>query len=187
MVRKNMQIIPTEIKDILIIEPRVFRDDRGHFFESFHSERYKQAGITCTFLQDNISYSEKGTLRGLHYQHPNGQAKLVQVLRGEVIDVAVDVRRNSSTFGQWISATLSDKNKRQMFIPDGFAHGFCVLSDTAIFSYKCSEFYSPEDERGIIWSDPDLNIDWRVTNPIISSKDKQYRHLSQQNADELPQ
>lgn len=182
-----MRIIPTKIKDVLIIEPRIFEDDRGFFFETYRTTRYEEAGITCTFVQDNLSYSGKGTLRGLHYQYPNAQAKLVQVLQGEVLDVAVDIRRDSNTFGQWISATLSDQNKRQMFIPEGFAHGFCVLSDSAIFSYKCSEIYAPEYERGILWSDPDLCIDWGITNPVLSSKDKQYRHLSQRIADELPQ
>jgi dTDP-4-dehydrorhamnose 3,5-epimerase len=181
-----MKVLPTELKEVLFLEPRVFEDARGYFFETYHTTRYQTAGIDCTFVQDNLSYSMRGTLRGLHYQLPNAQAKLVQVLQGEVLDVAVDIRRSSPTFGQWISATLSDINKRQMFIPEGFAHGFCVLSETAIFTYKCSGFYSPEHERGILWSDPQLAIPWPIDAPTLSQKDQQYPLLSQVPTEQLP-
>ena len=167
-----MKVTPTDINDVLIIEPDVFEDPRGFFMETYHEKRYKTFGIDATFVQDNLSFSVKGTLRGLHYQYPNAQAKLVQVLMGEVFDVAVDIRKGSPTFGKWVGARLSAENKRQLFIPKGFAHGYCVVSNTAIFSYKCSRYYAPKDERGILWKDPELNIDWPVKTPLISDKDK---------------
>ena len=149
-----MKFISTALKDVLILEPKVFPDERGCFMETYHRTRYQQAGIACIFVQDNLSASKKGTLRGLHYQYPNAQAKLVQVIQGEVFDVAVDIRPNSPTFARWTGVILSEANKRQMFIPQGFAHGFCVLSETAVFTYKCSDFYAPAHEHGILWCDP---------------------------------
>ena len=167
-----MKVTPSEIEDVLIIDPDVFEDPRGFFMETFHRKRYKQIGIGIEFVQDNLSFSVKGTLRGLHYQYPNAQAKLVQVLQGEVFDVAVDIRKGSPTFSKWVGVCLSAENKRQLFIPAGFAHGYCVVSDTALFYYKCSKLYSPKDERGILWNDKELHIDWPTKNPLISDKDK---------------
>ncbi len=168
-----MNITPASIKDILIIEPRVFEDTRGFFMETYHMDRYLKSGINQSFVQDNLSFSLQNTLRGLHYQIKTPQAKLIQVIQGEIFDVAVDIRPKSPTFRQWVGIKLSEKNKRQVLIPAGFAHGFCVLSKTAFFSYKCSNFYNPEDEGGILWSDPAIGIDWPVKNPIISEKDLQ--------------
>ena len=138
------------------------------------------------FVQDNVSYSKKGILRGLHYQYPRAQAKLVQVIKGKIFDVAVDIRRGSSTFSQWVGTNLSDENKRQLYIPKGFVHGFCVLSDAAFVSYKCTEFYAPDDESGILWSDPDLGIDWPVTDPELSAKDIRYPRLRDVPPERLP-
>jgi dTDP-4-dehydrorhamnose 3,5-epimerase len=166
-----MKITSTKIKDVLLIEPRVFDDERGFFYESYNQKVYQKFGINVDFVQDNHSRSQKNTLRGLHYQVNPGQAKLVRVILGEVFDVAVDIRFGSPTFGQWVGYHLNSKNKQQMFIPTGFAHGFCVTSDFAEFEYKCSEFYSPQDERGIRWNDPELGIQWPVENPILSDKD----------------
>ena len=168
-----MIVKPTKLKDVLLIEPTVFADKRGFFFESYNYRSYAENGINVRFLQDNHSCSVKNTLRGLHYQINPGQGKLVRVVVGEVFDVAVDIRFGSPTFGQWAGYYLSAKNKLQMYIPVGFAHGFCVLSDVAEFEYKCTDFYSPADERGIIWNDPDLGIEWQVTNPTLSEKDRQ--------------
>jgi len=181
-----MKVIRTDIQEVLVIEPNVFSDDRGYFLESYHMKKYHEAGISTGFVQDNLSFSCKGTLRGLHFQHPHGQAKLVQVLTGHVYDVVVDVRRESKNFGRWIGIHLSDENKRQIFIPEGFAHGFCVVSETALFSYKCSEMYAPECEQGVRWDDPDLAIDWPVKQPILSSKDAVYPRLRDIPVDRLP-
>jgi dTDP-4-dehydrorhamnose 3,5-epimerase len=167
-----MEVIRTAIADLIIIQPTIFDDTRGFFFESYNQQEFKVHGITVNFVQDNHSKSVKNTLRGLHYQINPGQAKLVRVVVGEVFDVAVDIRFGSPTFGQWLGAKLSAGNKKQVFIPAGFAHGFCVLSDVAEFEYKCSEFYSPNNERGIRWNDPDLNIKWPVEQPILSEKDR---------------
>ena len=167
-----MNIIAASIKDVLIIEPEIFKDNRGFFTETYHRKRYQEYGIHSVFVQDNLSCSVRGTLRGLHYQNRYPQAKLVQALTGEIFDVAVDLRPDSATFGKWTGVHLSDQNKRQLFIPEGFAHGFCVLSEAAHFSYKCSAFYDPDDERGLLWSDPDIGIDWPVKNPIVSEKDQ---------------
>lgn len=181
-----MKIITTSIEGILIIEPKTFKDNRGFFMETYNQKRYNASGINPTFVQDNLSYSLKNTLRGLHFQIKHPQAKLIQVISGEIFDVAVDLRSGSATFGKWTGIHLSDENKRQMYIPKGFAHGFCVLSEFALFHYKCSDFYAPEDEGGLIWSDPDIGIEWPVENPIISEKDNQFQKLFDLTAEKLP-
>lgn len=166
----------TEIKGILIIKPKSFSDDRGYFFESFKENEYANNGIGFNFVQDNISKSVKGTLRGLHYQAGEfAQGKLCQVLRGEVLDVAVDIRFGSPTFGKYVSEILSEDNHHQIWIPPGFAHGFSVLSPEAVFHYKCTQYYSKEHERSINFADKDLNIDWNVSTPLVSPKDKEAR------------
>jgi len=167
-----MRVFTTPLPGVLVIEPTVFEDARGFFFESYHYKRYVEHGIAATFVQDNHSRSVKNTLRGLHYQVNPGQGKLVRVVVGEVFDVAVDIRFGSPTFGKWFGTFLSAENKKQMYIPVGFAHGFCVTSEVAEFEYKCTDYYSPKDERGILWNDPDLAIDWPVKEPILSEKDK---------------
>ncbi|MGQ9846522.1 MAG: dTDP-4-dehydrorhamnose 3,5-epimerase [Bacteroidales bacterium] len=170
-----MKIIKTYIPDLLIIEPDIFKDHRGYFIESYNEKRFIDLGITNHFVQDNESQSIYGVIRGLHYQIGKfSQAKLVRVIKGKVLDVAVDLRKNSPTFGQWFSIELSEENKTMFFIPKGFAHGFSVLSDVAIFSYKCDQFYNKEYERGILFSDPELKIDWKIKpeNAIVSEKDK---------------
>ena len=168
-----MNVLKTELPGLLIIEPKVFGDSRGFFFESFQSERYRQAGIDANFVQDNCSRSCRGTLRGLHYQIANPQGKLVFVTRGEVIDVAVDLRRSSPTFGRSLCMVLNEENHRQAYVPPGFAHGFCVTSDSADFCYKCTEYYNPAHERTLLWNDPVLEIDWPDVEPrILSAKDE---------------
>ncbi len=181
-----MNRIETEIPGVVILEPKVFGDARGFFMETFSAERYRQAGIDGPFVQDNISVSQKGVLRGLHFQNPNPQAKLVEVLQGEVFDVAVDIRKGSPTFGKWIGATLSADNHRQFFVPAGFAHGFCVLSDMAMFHYKCSAYYAPASEGGIAWNDPDIGITWPIQTPVLSAKDSAYGRLKDYLAQKLP-
>lgn len=168
-----MNVIETRLEGVLIIEPRRFGDERGFFCETFQAQRYHDAGIAGTFVQDNFSHSQQGVLRGLHYQIQNPQGKLVSVVQGEVFDVAVDIRVNSPTFGEWVGVSLSAKNGRQLFVPPGFAHGFCVVSETADFTYKCTDYYNPAAERSILWNDPDLAIDWPVDSPSISAKDAQ--------------
>lgn len=172
----------TSIKDLYVITPRVFKDNRGYFFESFNSKHFDERGINSNFVQDNQSFSEKGTIRGIHFQKgEHAQAKLVRVLEGEVLDVAVDLRKESPTYGQHYSVILSAQNKKQLYVPRGFGHGFSVLSDTAIFSYKCDNFYNKESEGGIIFNDPDLSIDWKVpaSEALISEKDKILPRLSE--------
>ena len=169
-----MKIHPTSIPEVIIIEPDVFEDSRGFFMETYHRERYAGAGVGVGFVQDNLSVSYRGTVRGLHFQNPCAQAKLVQVLDGEVFDVAVDVRRGSPGFGRWAGVTLSGSNRRQLFIPEGFAHGFCVTSEKAVFHYKCSDFHTPSAEHGILWNDTQLGIPWPVDAPVISTKDSRY-------------
>lgn len=171
---------------VLLIEPMVFKDDRGFFLEIYHWEKYPATGMDKPFVQDNHSHSCQGTLRGLHYQLKHPQGKLVYVIRGEVFDVAVDIRRGSSTFGQWTGTILSEKNKRQLFIPEGFAHGFCVISETADVLYKCTDLYAPGDEYGILWSDPVIGIDWPVENPILSEKDVESPRLMDVPEELLP-
>jgi dTDP-4-dehydrorhamnose 3,5-epimerase len=174
-----MQVIQTDIPDVLIIEPKIFGDQRGFFLETFQTERYAAAGIRRRFLQDNMSRSDFGVLRGLHLQNPKSQGKLVTVLRGKVLDVAVDVRVGSPTFGRHASVELSDDNRRQFWVPRGFAHGFVVLSETADFFYKCDELYSPDDQTVILWDDPDLAINWGVDAPTLSTRDAAGRRLAE--------
>jgi len=180
-----MKITAADIKDVLIIEPRVFTDSRGYFLETHHLGRFKSAGLPSVFVQDNLSFSVKNTLRGLHFQVTRPQAKLIQVISGEIFDVAVDIRPASPTFSRWAGVHLSENNKRQVFIPEGFAHGFCVLSDSAHVIYKCSNFYDPDDEGGILWSDPSVGIDWPITRPIISAKDSRLPVISEIPHDKL--
>jgi dTDP-4-dehydrorhamnose 3,5-epimerase len=181
-----MKILSTRFDEVKIIEPRVFNDPRGCFLETYQAVRYHQSGIDCTFVQDNLSYSIKATLRGLHYQQPHAQDKLVCVIKGEVFDVVVDIRKGSPTFGQWEGVCLSADNHRQLYVPTGFAHGFCVLSDDAVFSYKCSDYYAPAAEHGIIWNDPDIGIQWPLESPLLSEKDGRYPRLSEVAEGELP-
>ena len=181
-----MEVIPTRLDGVLIIVPEVFKDRRGFFMETYNQRRYRNLGIDRDFVQDNLSFSVENTLRGLHYQTKRPQAKLVQVISGEIFDVAVDLRPGSPNFGHWTGIHLSDQNRRQVFVPEGFAHGFCVLSKTAVFSYKCSDFYAPEFERGILWSDPDIAIDWPIQNAIVSDKDKGHPQLAECSPEHLP-
>jgi dTDP-4-dehydrorhamnose 3,5-epimerase len=167
-----MNVIPCELPGVIILEPKVAGDDRGFFMETFQAQRYAEAGITQPFVQDNLSRSAKGTLRGLHFQDPQPQGKLVSVLRGAVYDVAVDVRRGSPDFGRWVGVELSDRNRRQLWVPPGLAHGFCVISDEADFFYKCTDYYAPQFERSVAWNDPDLAIPWPTTAPLLSNKDR---------------
>lgn len=166
-----MNITRCELEGLLLIEPKVFGDARGFFMETWNQQRYAEAGLDIKFVQDNLSLSRRGTVRGLHFQNPNAQSKLVCVLQGEVFDVAVDLRRSSPTFGRWHGVRLSGENKAQFFVPAGFAHGFAVLSETALFYYKCSDFYSPKDEQTLRWNDPALGIQWPISEPMLSEKD----------------
>lgn len=184
-----MKVIETTLAEVKIIEPRVFGDARGFFYESFQDKRYHEAGITTKFVQDNFSRSRVGVLRGLHYQLKHPQAKLVGVVRGEVFDVAVDIRVGSPTFGKWFGAILNDTNNRQMYVPEGFAHGFCVLSEVVDFYYKCSDHYHVEDEQGVLWNDVNVGIEWpleQVGNPLLSEKDIKNKLLSDIPRDLLP-
>jgi dTDP-4-dehydrorhamnose 3,5-epimerase len=169
-----LNVIKGKLDGVLILEPKVFGDTRGFFMESYNSAKFAEVGIDLNFVQDNHSRSTKGVVRGLHYQINPGQDKLVRVIKGEVFDVVVDIRRNSLTFGEWEGFLLSEENKKQVFVPKGFAHGFCVISDVAEFIYKCSEYYSPDNERGIIWNDPGIGIEWPVKNPILSDRDQNH-------------
>lgn len=181
-----MKASRTENLDLVMLEPRIFRDNRGHFLELFQAERYVEHGVPEHFVQDNLSYSTKGVLRGLHYQLGRPQGKLVGVLQGLVFDVAVDIRTGSPTFGRYTGIVLSSENYRQVYIPEGFAHGFCVLSESATVLYKCTDFYVPEEERGIRWDDPFLNIPWPIPNPVLSEKDCLYPLLKDMAVDQLP-
>lgn len=166
-----MKLVKTKLSGCIIVEPNVFGDERGFFLETYQEKRYQKIGIKERFVQDNRSRSTKGVLRGLHFQKNKPQGKLVTVTSGDVFDVAVDLRPRSKTFGQYESVILTDENKLQFFIPAGFAHGFCVLSDIAEFQYKCTDYYDPSDECGLLWSDPDINIKWPINEPILSEKD----------------
>ena len=183
-----MKRIDTDLPGVCLLEPDVFGDARGFFMETYNRRVFEEIGITQTFVQDNQSRSRRGVVRGLHYQLNQPQAKLVRVTLGEVYDIAVDLRRGSKTFGKWTSVTLTAENKQMFFIPEGFAHGFCVISETAEFAYKCSDFYAPEDERGIIWNDPQLAIPWPLdgAEPILSPKDAAYGPLADMNENDLP-
>lgn len=169
-----MKILPTKVAEVLIIEPQVFQDDRGFFFESYNHKAFSEkTGITANFVQDNHSFSKQNVLRGLHYQISQPQGKLVRAIAGSILDVAVDIRKTSPSFGEWVSCILSADNKRQLWVPVGFAHGFVVLSEAAEVLYKTTDYYAPQHERCILWNDPDLAIDWSVTNlPIVSAKDR---------------
>jgi dTDP-4-dehydrorhamnose 3,5-epimerase len=171
---------------VLLIEPRVFGDARGFFFESYSAERYAAAGVPGPFVQDNVSSSARGVLRGLHFQHPNAQGKLVQVLRGAVFDVAVDIRRGSPTFGRWIGQELSDENRLQMWVPPGFAHGFVVLADETLFAYKCTDYYRPDAEHTLLWSDPAIGVGWPFGDVTVSPKDAAGRPLASFDEQTLP-
>jgi dTDP-4-dehydrorhamnose 3,5-epimerase len=183
-----MNVIPTRLPEVLIVEPTIHRDPRGFFAETYHARRYAEAGIAATFVQDNHSRSARGTLRGLHWQLDVPQGKLVRVLAGEIFDVAVDIRPESPTFAQWVGVTLSAENFRQVYVPPGFAHGFCVTSESAEVEYKCTDFYTPEAERGLIWNDPEVGIAWPMTDPILSEKDRRNPTLAalRQMAHALP-
>jgi len=182
-----VKVVETEIPGVLIVEPKVFGDTRGFFMETYQSERYAQSGIPENLVQDNLSRSRRGVLRGLHVQHPHAQGKLVQVLDGEVFDVAVDVRLGSPTFKRWVGVSLSGETKRQLWIPPGFAHGFCVNSEYALFGYKCSDFYHPETELSVRWNDPDIGINWPLDGaPDLSVKDSVAPLLRDVPLDRLP-
>jgi dTDP-4-dehydrorhamnose 3,5-epimerase len=167
-----MRAIPTDLPGVVVVEPVVHRDSRGFFLETYHERRYREAGIAATFVQDNHSRSMRGTVRGMHFQVRRPQGKLVRALFGEMFDVAVDVRRGSPTFGRWVGAHLTAENFRQIYVPPGFAHGFCILSEVGEVEYKCTELYDPEDELGIAWNDPQVGIEWPVSEPLLSAKDK---------------
>jgi len=181
-----MEVIKTELKGVLIVRPKVFHDSRGFFLETYHQHRYQDVGISPVFVQDNMSYSRYATLRGLHYQIEHPQAKLLQVMKGEIYDVVVDIRKGSPTFGKHVGVHLTDVSREQLFVPAGFAHGFCVVSDEAIVAYKCSDVFCPTGERGVLWSDPDLAIEWPVKKIVLSDKDRQYPSLCAIPESDLP-
>lgn len=181
-----LSVTSTALEGLMIIEPVVFRDARGYFFESYQYQKYKELGLSRPFVQDNLSHSRCGTMRGLHYQLRQPQGKLVYVVAGDIFDVAVDIRQGSPTFGAWVGITLSSENQRQVFIPEGFAHGFCVVSAEAHVIYKCTDFYAPDDEYGILWSDPGIGITWPVTDPLLSPKDSANPRLRDVPLEKLP-
>lgn len=181
-----MKVIQTALPGCVVIEPKVFGDDRGFFFESWNAERFQPLGLPASFVQSNVSSSSQGVLRGLHYQWPRPQGKLVSVLEGEVYDVAVDIRRGSPTFGRWEAVLLSAENKRQFWIPEGFAHGFAVLSETALFSYLCTDVYVKEADAGIRWNDADIAVDWPISQPLLSAKDEQAPFLNDVPENRMP-
>ena len=183
-----MKVLETEIPGLLIIEPDVFGDQRGFFLETWQQPRYTALGLTRPFVQDNLAYSRRGVLRGLHAQKPHSQGKLVQVLRGEVFDVALDIRRGSPYFGQWVGVHLSVENHRQFYVPEGFAHGYCVLSEDALFAYKCTDLYHPDAQFSVRWDDPDLGIDWHYDAvPELSAKDRDAPLLREIARERLPE
>ncbi len=181
-----MEKILTALPGVVELRPKVFRDPRGFFMETYHRDRFRDLGITDEFIQDNHSRSGRGTLRGLHYQLPHAQAKLCRVVEGEVLDIAVDIRLGSPHFGKWASVVLSAEQGNMVFVPAGFAHGFLTLTESAQFLYKCSDVYAPKDEHGIAWNDPQLNIAWGIENPLVSEKDGRYSKLSEMSHDLLP-
>lgn len=178
-----VNIVATELPDVLVIEPRVFRDDRGFFVESFHDERFREAGLPIRFRQDSHSRSKRRVLRGLHYQLEHPQGKLITCVHGSVFDVAVDIRVGSPTFGRWTGATLSADEPRYIWIPPGFAHGFCALSDVADVTYKCTEIYYAEDDRGVLWNDPSIGIQWPISDVLLSPKDRRHAPLDPTRGD----
>ena len=180
-----MKVTPTEHPEVLLVEPDVYPDPRGFFMETFHAKKFTEAGLPAEFLQDNHSHSVRGVLRGLHYQLQHPQGKLVRVVNGEVLDVAVDIRKGSPRFGQWVSATLSAENRWQFYVPPGFAHGFCTVSEQADFLYKCTDVYAPGDEYGIAWDDPALAIEWPQLDYLLSDKDRENPVLSE--SEHLPE
>ncbi|SCI70926.1 dTDP-4-dehydrorhamnose 3%2C5-epimerase [uncultured Clostridium sp.] len=178
----NFKFIETKIKDLYIIEPKVFGDERGYFMESYNRKDFEEAGLDMVFVQDNESKSKKGVLRGMHFQTKHAQGKLVRVTKGAVYDVAVDLRKESPTFGQWEGVLLSEENKRQFYVPEGFAHGFLVVSDEAVFNYKCTDYYAPEYDCGLLWNDSDVGIEWplkEVEEIILSEKDQKQKTLKE--------
>lgn len=181
-----MNVIETDLPEVLLIEPKVFGDERGFFMETWHGPRYAEAGIPEHFVQDNLSFSQRGVLRGLHFQNPQPQGKLVSVLQGEVFDVAVDIRVGSPNFGKWTGAFLSAENKRQLWVPPNFAHGFVVTGDNALFSYKCTDYYAPANEGTVLWNDPEIGIQWPIQEPTLSDKDRAARPLSEMPESALP-
>jgi dTDP-4-dehydrorhamnose 3,5-epimerase len=183
---RQLKRIDTALAGVCVIEPVVHGDARGYFLESFHADKYKALGIDARFVQSNVSHSARGVLRGLHYQWPNPQGKLVSVLEGEVYDVAVDIRRGSPTFGQWEAAMLTADNHRQLWIPEGFAHGFCVVSEAATFMYQCTALYDPAADAGVRWSDAAIGIDWPIAEPLLSAKDQQAPFLADVSPERLP-
>jgi dTDP-4-dehydrorhamnose 3,5-epimerase len=183
---ENLEIIETRLPGVLVVKPRVHEDPRGFFMETYRQNVLASAGIQDQFVQDNHSRSSRGVLRGLHYQLRNPQAKLCRVVQGEVLDIAVDIRVGSPTFGQWVSVLLSAENHLQLYIPKGFAHGFVVQSEAADFLYKCSDYFDAGDDRGVLWNDPEIGIDWQTSAPILSEKDRRYLPLSQIARDQLP-
>ena len=180
-----MNVLPCPIPGLLVFEPKVLGDARGFFMETWNAHRYREAGLDANMVQDNLSFSRRGILRGLHFQNPHPQGKLLQVLAGEVFDVAVDIRRQSPTFRHWHAVVLSAENKRQFYVPPGFAHGFLVVSETALFNYKCTDLYSPKDEMGFRWDDPDIGIDWPMKDPQLSERDSKALRLRDLPPDNL--
>jgi len=170
----SVQVTPTKLHEVTLVTPRVFADNRGFFVESFNERDFAVAGIASRFVQDNHSRSKKGVVRGLHYQLVQTQGKLVTVIRGRIFDVAADIRKGSPTFGNWVGVTLDDVSRQSLWVPAGFAHGFCALSEEVDVVYKCTDYYNARAERGIIWNDPTLSIDWPIQSPLVSSKDKEY-------------
>ena len=186
-IRVVMKVEKTKFPGLFVLKPQAFGDVRGYFMELYHSEKYANAGIRATFVQDNISVSRQGCLRGLHYQFPNSQGKLIWAVQGSVFDVVVDIRRGSPTFGQWFGTEISSDNRKQLWVPPGFAHGFCVMSETVAFMYKCTDFYSPQSEYTILWNEPSLNIKWPLLSPVLSEKDKNGHLLRDIDPEKLPE
>jgi dTDP-4-dehydrorhamnose 3,5-epimerase len=182
-----LNVLETKLPGVVVVEPKVFGDERGFFMETWNATRYEEAGLPSHFVQDNLSFSTRGVLRGLHFQNPDQQGKLVQVLGGEVFDVAVDIRAGSPTFGEWEGVILSSENKRQFYVPEGFAHGFLVTGEKALFSYKCTAKYNPSAEGFVLWNDPEIGIEWSLDgSPTLSDKDRAARPLGEIPAEELP-
>jgi dTDP-4-dehydrorhamnose 3,5-epimerase len=181
-----MNVLETDLPGVLVVEPKVFGDERGFFMETWNAERYEEAGLPYRFVQDNLSFSQRGVLRGLHFQSPDQQGKLVYVLQGEVYDVAVDIRVGSPTFGEWTAVTLSSENKRQFYVPEGFAHGFLVTSDSALFAYKCTAKYNAKAEAAVLWNDPKIGIEWPTDDPVPSEKDSAAPPLAELLPERLP-